>query len=756
MNHILTLRGNSFTQENRKTPSKNIVLPANSEVSLSHLERIHQSLLEVQQYWLNNQIIDGVLISVYYDRIVAKSNRIDGYLNGGNNLAPINTVVGAKFNHDKNKHIITHYISKKMLDKTISISRGIIDLFKESFQNGVLSREDFNNNPSTFNGLQYSNYGFSKTTFKQYLRDSCFVEYFGIEQAEKENLSNSIITFYDINTDIHALLSKINIDVSQANILDQNTVLLDEKNINIVFSKIPYLVSMAVEDFSALSPEHFNHVENQVDMLIPSPSHEPTIGVIDTLFDSRVYFGEWVDYHDMVSNDIRKEPDDYKHGTAVSSLIVDAPNLNLNLDDGCGRFKVRHFGVSLHKGFNSFNIIKQIREIVSQNTDIKVWNLSLGSDDEIRDNFISAEAAILDEIQFEYDVIFVIAGTNGKISQNNRKKIGSPADSLNSLIVNSVDFDNNPVEYSRQGIVLSFFMKPDVSYYGGGNGRFINVYQPSGLASVAGTSYAAPLIARKLAYLIHIMGLRREEAKALLIDSAIGWNNKKSFEKMTLIGHGVVPIKIEDILTTPDDEIKFIVSDISEKYNSYNYNFPVPIADDKYPYVARATMCYFPKCSRNQGVDYTNTEFDLMFGRLQIKTKKTGDIKSINNNNQHSEDAPSYIRELSARSDLRKWDNVKHICESFTPSKLRTQAKSILNPSNPQWGMSIKTIERLQEKNGIGVRFGVVVTLKEVKGVNRIDDFIRQASLRGWLVSQLQIENQIDVYNILNQDIEFE
>lgn len=755
MNNILTLRGNSFTQENRKTPSKNIVLPANSEVDLSHLERIHQSLLEVQDYWLNNQIIDGVLISVYYDRIVAKSNRIDGYLNGGNNLAPINTVVGAKFNNNKNKHIITHYISKKMLDKTILISRGVIDLFKESFPNGVLSREDFNN-PSTFDGLQYNNYGFSKTTFKQYLRDSCFVEYFGIEKAEKENLSNSIITFYDINTDIHDLLSKINIDISQASIIDKNTVLLDEKYINIVFSKIPYLISMAVEDFSVLSPEYFNYVENQIDMLIPPPNHEPTIGVIDTLFDNRVYFSEWVDYHDMVSNDIRKEPDDYTHGTAVSSLIVDASNLNSNLDDGCGRFKVRHFGVSLHKGFNSFNIIKQIREIVSQNTDIKVWNLSLGSDDEIKDNFVSAEAAILDEIQFEYDVIFVIAGTNGKINQNNRKKIGSPADSLNSVIVNSVDFDGKPVDYSRQGVVLSFFIKPDVSYYGGGNGSFINVYQPSGLARVTGTSYAAPLIARKLAYLIHIMGLRREEAKALLIDSAIGWNNQKSFKEKTLVGHGVVPIKIEDILTTPDDEIKFIVSDISEKYNSYNYNFPVPIADGKYPYVARATMCYFPKCSRNQGVDYTNTEFDLMFGRLQIKTKNKGDIKSINNNNQHSEDTPSYIRELSARSDFRKWDNVKHICEYFTPSRLNRQAKTILNPSNPQWGMSIKTIERLQEKNGVGVRFGVVVTLKEIKGVNRIDDFIRQASLRGWLVSQLQIENQIDAYNTLHQDIEFE
>ena len=34
--------------------------------------------------------------------------------------------------------------------------------------------------------------------------------------------------------------------------------------------------------------------------------NEPVVGVIDTLFDKRVYFNEWVEYHDFVSPDIRK------------------------------------------------------------------------------------------------------------------------------------------------------------------------------------------------------------------------------------------------------------------------------------------------------------------------------------------------------------------------------------------------------------------------------------------------------------------
>jgi len=82
---------------------------------------------------------------------------------------------------------------------------------------------------------------------------------------------------------------------------------------------------------------------------------------------------------------------------------------------------------------------------------------------EINSNFISPEAAILDKIQFENDIIFVVAGTN-KPKNSNVKKIGAPADSINSMVVNSVSTSNKPVDYSREGLVLSFFNKPDISY----------------------------------------------------------------------------------------------------------------------------------------------------------------------------------------------------------------------------------------------------------------------------------------------------
>ena len=96
---------------------------------------------------------------------------------------------------------------------------------------------------------------------------------------------------------------------------------------------------------------------------------------------------------------------------------------------------------------------------------------------------------VLDQIQFEYDVIFVIAGTNR--SSESIIKIGSPADSINGIVVNAITKFGVSTQYSRCGLALSFFAKPDVSYYGGSSEQYMKVCEPLGPVLVGGTSYAA-------------------------------------------------------------------------------------------------------------------------------------------------------------------------------------------------------------------------------------------------------------------------
>ena len=72
------------------------------------------------------------------------------------------------------------------------------------------------------------------------------------------------------------------------------------------------------------------------------------------------------------------------------------------------------------------------------------------------------------------------------------------------------------------------------------------------------------------------------------------------------------------------------------------------------------------------------------------------------------------------------------------------------------WGVSIKTYERLQQKHGVGINFGLVVTLRNIFGEDKVHDFINQCQLRGWLVNKIDVETRIDIYNTAEEEIHFD
>lgn len=748
MNEILQLKGKFEQKKLGNTPGP-LNIPKNKYVSIEHLENLKDNLKKIKIFWDKEKLKIKPLVSAYYISVVAKSNRIKGILESSLNKNN-NSIVGAKFTEGNDKkHIITYCVSNVIIDLSIKNIENVIDIISKNFGNKISYADIDNINKKEYENLFDKN--ISRSRFVNIVVDAYYLERFGIESDTSNLVDNAIITIYDTGTKTSDIMDQLGIDFLEVRSIDETTLLLTPDQYSLLKSKAPYLISMAVSDISTIDKGSIFKNEKLIEATIPKPGNEPIIGVIDTMFDNRVYFSEWVKFENKLDEDIELKTKDYDHGTMVSSIIVDGPSLNPELDDGCGRFKVRHFGVAKSGRFSAFTVLRAIKEIVETNRDIKVWNLSLGSSMEINSNFISPEAAILDKIQYENDVIFIVAGTN-KPKNSNVKKIGAPADSINSMVVNSVSFDNKPTDYSREGLVLSFFNKPDICYYGGDNKKYIRACSPLGEAFISGTSFAAPWIARKMSYLIDILGLTRELAKALIIDSATGWENKTYNSQ--LMGYGVVPIRIEDIINTQEDEIKFMINGVSEEYETYSYNIPIPEKDGKQPFVAKATLCYFPNCSRNQGVDYTNTEMDIHFGRL-IKYKNGNvSIKCINDNKQ-SDEGKILLYEGDARKLYRKWDNVKHIRENIKTPTGRQKLPKKKN-ENELWGISIKTKERLNSRDGNNLKFGVVVTLKEVNGINRIQEFIQQCQFRGWLVNSINIENRIDIYNTSEEELKFE
>ena len=707
-------------------------LPAKAIVNAEHLKKLLKDLNEVTDFWKSKRLIEGVLVSVEYTRIVAKSNRIKEVFKGSN------IIRGCKFSVDRQRHIITYYLSQDDLKESIRKIGSALKILNDQF-GGELNAAQF----EAVKRKYVSEEGLSKTAFLNVIRDCCFSQRIFVDKLINRNREgDSIVSLYKIGQKYENIFSKLGIRPRER--LDDSTYLLGSAEVKTLEDQAGYLISMEVEDLAEFEPPASESLGADGVVTIPSPRDEPTVGVIDTLFDSRVYFEKWVDFRDCVSDDISKESADYKHGTEVTSIIVDGPASNPSLEDDCGRFRVRHFGVAVHGRFSTLTIMRKIENIVKTNPDIKVWNLSLGSQKEISPNFISFEAAELDRLQQQFNVIFVIAGTNQGREGYKPIFIGSPADAINGITVNATDRSGDSAPYSRRGPVLNFFVKPDLCCFGGKTGETMRVCTGLGQEFVKGTSFAAPWITRKVAFLVYKMHFPIETAKALLIDSCMGWDNHTVDPYK---GFGNVPLSINDVIYSKADEIRFIIQSKIEDYEHFNYRIPVPLDNGKHNYVARATLCYLPVCFREQGVDYTATELDLKFGRVKTGPKPL--IKDLSGNIQDREG--EFCTESDARDNFQKWNNVKVIFDKFSP---KTRSKKACNPDG-FWGLNIKSKERLDEKHGVDMPYTVVVTLKNIKGENRINDFVKACQLNGWIVQQVDVKKNITISEKMEETISF-
>lgn len=729
-------------------------LRKNGETTTRKIEQLQENLRAIVRYYEStHKYLKGYLIDVNYNDIIAKSKRISELLRPSGKQTN-DVVVGARFSdapEGQENHIITYYVDEKTIKKALEKLEETKKFLVEKLD-GRAVPENFNELKEKKNDLDYEGYS-SKSTIRNMIVDCSVVESMSVPNVTADtNKESFLLTFFQTECSLSEMLEKLKIDQYQYPyaFYGKDTISVNRDLYQILQDRVPYMISMISSDLSQVTLEIFDKSKQKYERDIPKPSNEPTIGVIDNLFDEEVYFSEWVEntdyleaFESIAGRDVSRD-----HGTEVTSIIVDGPGLNPWLDDGCGRFRVRHFGVCVDR-ISVPRLVNKIRKIVNDNPDIHVWNLSLGTDDEVSKNFISYDGSALDELQASKNIIFVVSGTNDNRSKKeDMLRVGSPADSLNAVVVNSVKRNGLPASYTRKGTILSFFNKPDVSYYGGDyeEGERIRACSSKDIEEVYGTSFAAPWIARKLSFLIDIMGFSREVAKALIIDSAAGWEFKTStYRIQNQVGYGIVPIKISDILESDNREIRFVLYGTASSYITSNYSIPVPRdSDNKYPFIARATLCYFPQCSRVQGVDYTSRELSLKFGRVNGK----GEIDDINENIQ--DEVGHAVDERQSRKDFRKWENTKFI------SKVLKKNRALQSYDERLWGISIVSKERLTTSMTSNLNFGVVVTLREINGVNRIQDFITACTLRGWIVNEINLENRLTLYNKNQEEITFD
>ena len=355
MNNLIRLKGPLNEKKNLSTPGQ-ASFSTNRGTSTEKLISLKKDLERLYNRWSNDQIIDGALVSVFYDRIVPKSKRIKTLLSKGSELSN-ESIKGAKFSEDGEKHIITHFVSLNTIKKNIEKLNNAIYIMNKCFD-GYIDNEKLKNIKKYINVIKKNN--MSKSTFINIVTDACNVEKFGtIDNGQNIN-TDTIINLYEIELSVEDLMDKIGITNVDYTKIENNVIKFkNPKSLNIFTKNVPYLISMSTTDISQYNFYTFNNgILDTPIVTIKDPENEPVIGVIDTLFDKNVYFNKWVEYHDMVDKNIPKTPNDYEHGTSVTSIIVDGPSFNPQYDDGCGNFRVRHFGVAVHGKNSSLTIIR--------------------------------------------------------------------------------------------------------------------------------------------------------------------------------------------------------------------------------------------------------------------------------------------------------------------------------------------------------------------------------------------------------------
>ncbi|MBO8136823.1 MAG: S8 family peptidase [Desulfotomaculum sp.] len=286
--------------------------------------------------------------------------------------------------------------------------------------------------------------------------------------------------------------------------------------------------------------------------------------------------------------DLTKEPPDdelLKHGTAVAGAALYGPLNNLSGKDilPTPPVSVESFRVLPTTNYDPelYEIIDHIEDIVPKRKDIKVYNLSLGPVGPILDDDITRFTYALDKLSMEHKVLFVVAvGNDGELPEP-LNRIQAPADIVNGLGVGAYSYDiqNNKIRapYScvgegREGCKI----KPDIMAFGGCDNRPFHAVSPEEGEKllIAGTSFASPLVARKIGELIgRCDDLDVMSARALLIHTSQHPNGKADHE----FGHGIMLNSIDDILQCSKNSVSVIYK---SKINPKNYaKLPVPWVD---------------------------------------------------------------------------------------------------------------------------------------------------------------------------------
>lgn len=371
-----------------------------------------------------------------------------------------------------------------------------------------------------------------------------------------------------------------------------------------------------------------------VDIDVATPRQDesyPKVGILDSGVANLPQLSPWQIGDEYNAAGLEEFDIDRNHGTMVASIALYGDQLEKESLTGCGpsMFVNCIINTNPHKAkISEIELVEFIRDSIKHHPDIKIWNISQGSQTDVSDENFSEFAIALDDIQRTHNVLFCKSAGNTS-TPNGRISLG--AESVRCITVGSVcqkgeDERDLPLgahsPFSRIGPGPEYLQKPDVVHYGGNSVTGVNVVTAPGFTSrEKGTSFATPRVAALAAHLAHRIGgeFNSTLIKALIIHNSQYPSVLTKTDKDAHWAYGFgIPSHIDHMLYNNEDEFTMVWQPEISPTNGVDYQivgFPYPsslVDDDGNFYgIVTVTIVSDPILRGSEGNEYCQNDIEV-------------------------------------------------------------------------------------------------------------------------------------------------
>lgn len=414
--------------------------------------------------------------------------------------------------------------------------------------------------------------------------------------------------------------------------------------------------------------------------ILPPEEHHPEIGMIDSgVMEEHRFLAAAIKSENSVSyvKDDTSTADHVTgggHGTKVAGAMLYPKGIS-NVE---GTYQLPFFVRNLRILDRNNRLLEQfpaelMKQIVEENGDCKVFNLSVNSNSPFRKKHMSAWAATIDSLSHENNILFIISA--GNISQGQIKhyinsgevypdfllnpncRLANPAQSSFGLVVGSINHaafeddnwqslgnENDVSAFSRIGEGIWGKIKPDVVEYGGGliaskssvktvtensttSPELIRSTLHGGSAygkDTVGTSFAAPKVAHIVAQLLKLYPDEDVNLiRALVAQGARlpnGLNINPTVQSIKYYGYGIP--SLERVTKNTEQRITFYNTGKVSANEGHIYSLKIPESirnqGDEYDILIEVSLAYTSKVrrTRQKTKSYLSTWLDWVSSKL--------------------------------------------------------------------------------------------------------------------------------------------